>query len=185
MLQWFKNWYKRQNEISQGFLDKAQAKNQQRLDKVRAKADKHIQTMLTASGTKKDIARSCLMQYGLVYPCYNMDYYGGHPSSPNGQENVQVMLIPQGLLIGKNIDLVPIEEIKSVDFKTREQIEKDVTLTRLLAFGMYAFAMKKQKKVITNYLIVKCEKNGVHYALAFAGGGVSNLYTDMFNRLAG
>lgn len=49
---------------------------------------------------------------------------------------------------------IPKEDLLSVQEKTEEQISKDVTLTRLLAFGIFAFGMKKKKKSTTKYLIL-------------------------------
>lgn len=186
MLQWIKGWIVRQNERSQRYRQWALDKNTKRQGKLQARADAHLETMLNGSGSKKQVARRCMVIYKNLYPCYKVDYIGGHYADPQGHENIPVMFIPEhGLLVGKTLDIIPISDIKSVGFKTKEQIDKDVTLTRLIAFGWYAFALKKKRKTITRYLVVNCEKNGMPYSLAFAGEGVGKLYTVIFQKLAG
>lgn len=185
MFEKFKNWWRRQEEISNGFRERGNAKIQARKDKMRKMADGYINTMLTEEGNKKEMARSCLLRCTLAYPSYKVNYVGGHYKEPNGKEDVRVMIIPQGIILSNLKDMVPMEEIKNVSFKTESEIQKDVTLTRMVAFGAYALAMKKQNKIVTNYLIVQCEKNGMEYSMVFADKDTPSLYSNMFQKMAG
>lgn len=56
----------------------------------------------------------------------------------------------------------------------------DVTLTRMIAFGVYALALKKKRKTVTNYLVVNCEKAGMKYSMVFAGEESTKLYSEIF-----
>ena len=94
------------------------------------------------------------------------------------------MLIQQGIILKDIEDIISYEEIKNIQFKTESEVQSDVTLTRMVAFGVYALAMKKKKKVVTNYLILNCEHGGMKYSMAFAGDDVSMLYKELFKKVA-
>lgn len=179
-----KEWSKKQNEKSMGYLEKAQEKNNAAIDKVRAKADGFINTLLTTEGYEKAKAKANLIPLTLAYPVYKVDYVGGHPSQPQGKEDIKAMVIPQGIVLSNIDEVILFEEIKNVSFKSEAEIQKDVTLTRLVAFGVYALALKKKKKVVTNYLIMECEKGGLAYSIAFGGDNskVSAMYSEVFKR---
>lgn len=144
------------------------------------RADKFIEQYLTSEGQEQAIAKSCLLQMSMVYNLYTADYLGGSPKVPKHQEGLKMMVIPQGIMFGNKLDLLTFDEIKKVSFRTQQQIEKDVTLTRMLAFGWYSLAMKKKKKVISNYLVFDCEKGGMPYKMVFAGGDVQSIYQEVF-----
>ena len=180
----FKEMIKKQNEKSMGYMEKAQEKNNATIDNVRAKADRFINTLLTTEGYEKAKAKASLMPLTLAYPVYKVDYVGGHPSQPQGKEDIKVMVIPQGLVLSNVDDVILFEEIKNISFKSETEIQKDVTLTRMIAFGVYALALKKKKKVVSNFLILECEKGELVYSIAFGGDNpkVSSLYSEVFKR---
>lgn len=185
MLNGFKKWWNKQQEISDGFLKRAEERNNKAEIKAREKAEKYLQKFLTAEGTEKAQAKQVLMAHMLAYPTHKIDYVGGHYKVPTGQNNVWAMLIPQGIIMENVEDLIPYGEIKGISFKSQEEVQRDVTLTRLIAFGVYAFALKKEKRKVKDYLILDCEKEGIKYSIAFAGDGVNNLYKDLFEKIAG
>lgn len=49
---------------------------------------------------------------------------------------------------------IKLDNVQSVEFKTHEQISKDVTLTRLLLVGVFAFGLKKKSVEKTSYAII-------------------------------
>ncbi len=54
-----------------------------------------------------------------------------------------------------------LKDIKDVQFKTEEEITKDVTLTRLLVLGIFALGVKKKKKKKKRcFLIITTEEEG-------------------------
>ncbi len=59
------------------------------------------------------------------------------------------------------------EDLMGIQEKTEEQISKDVTLTRLLAFGIFAFGMKKKRKSTTKYLILSYMDSGQEITAVF------------------
>lgn len=182
----FKELIKKQNEKSMGYLEKGQQKNNATIDKVRVKADGFINILLTAEGYEKAKAKANLMPLTLAYPVYKVDYVGGHPTQPQGKEDIKAMVIPQGIVLNNIDDVILFEEIKKVSFKSESEIQKDVTLTRMIAFGLYALALQKKRKVVTNYLILECEKGGLTYSIAFGGDNskVSSMYSEVFKRKA-
>lgn len=66
-----------------------------------------------------------------------------------------VTLHPANSLWMHNKDIViPFDKLEPLTLKTEEQIEKDVTLTRLLLVGILAFGLKKKKVTKNQFLIV-------------------------------
>lgn len=146
----------------------------------RKKADGFIEQYLTSEGKEQLTAKKCLMQLSIAYNIYTADYLGGSPKVPKAEEGLKMMIIPQGIMFSNQLDLLTFDEIKKISFQTRQQIEKDVTLTRMLAFGVYSLAMKKKRKVIHNYLVLDCEKGGMPYKMVFAGGDIQSIYQEVF-----
>lgn len=109
------------------------------------------------------------------------NYCGGIPEMTK-PDTVEIVAGPKGVAIvqafKKNIK-IPIECIKNVSMKTDEQISKDVTLTRLLLLGVFAFGAKKKSKQVTNYLVIDYESNGVCCSAIFTGDKSAKLYSDI------
>jgi len=59
------------------------------------------------------------------------------------------------------------EDLLSVQEKTEDQITKDVTLTRLLTFGIFAFGMKKKRRNTEKYLILTYLDSGQEMIAVF------------------
>lgn len=163
---------------------KAEALNKKIQDSANTRAEADLNKFLTAEGIKKQQYKNVLMQHTLVYPTFKVDYIGGHYEAPEGKEDINVMLIPCGIILKDIEDIISYTEIKDIQFKTESEVQSDVTLTRMVAFGVYALAMKKKKKVVTNYLILNCEHGGMKYSMAFAGDDVSMLYKELFKKVA-
>lgn len=184
MLNGFKKWWKRQQEISDGFAKRADERIERTKVKARERAKEPLQKFLSAEGSEKEKAKQLLLANTWAYPSHMVDYVGGHYKEPNGKRDIYIMLIPQGLIMENVEDLIPYSEIKNISLKTEEEISSNVTLTRLIAFGVYAFALKKEKRKVKNYLILDCEKNGIKYSIAFASDSVNSLYKDLFEKVA-
>ncbi|MEA5023918.1 hypothetical protein SDC9_15166 [bioreactor metagenome] len=56
---------------------------------------------------------------------------------------------------------IPISNLTRYDVKTESQIQSDVTLTRLLALGIFAFGAKKKTKIEDQYLILSYVQNDI------------------------
>lgn len=56
---------------------------------------------------------------------------------------------------------IPINQITRYEIKTESEIQKDVTLTRLLALGIFAFGLKKKTEINNTYLILSYMQNNV------------------------
>lgn len=83
-------------------------------------------------------------------------HLGGHPYL---KQNEKVLFQIRNDKIYFNGYIDPKDIIQCV-IKTEEDIRKDVTLTRLVALGIFAFAFKKEKKEIRNYIILSYKLNG-------------------------
>ena len=53
-----------------------------------------------------------------------------------------------------------IKDITDVQYKSEQEISKDVTLTRLLAFGIFAFGLKKKRVNNSYYIIISTLEDG-------------------------
>lgn len=180
MLNKFKTWFSEGNKKS---MEKIQKMNEKNDNKV----NEYIETFLNSTGITKGTAKGKLFgtnKISKTYPHIKVDYVGGHFEQPEGKEDVEIILIPEGILLYNFNDIIPYSEIKDIQFKTESEVQSDVTLTRMVAFGVYALAMKKKKKVVTNYLILSCEHAGMKYSMVFAGDNVTTLYTNIFKKLS-
>ncbi len=72
------------------------------------------------------------------------------------------------------------EDLLSVQEKTESQISKDVTLTRLLAFGIFAFGLKKKRKTTDKYLILSYMDSGQQVTAIFKNHS-SSIFKKLFN----
>lgn len=84
-------------------------------------------------------------------------YGGGHPAVMkvcNGEITVNKLglFFKSGLLYMFHI---PLEDIINAEYKNESQISKDVTLTRLVLLGFFAFGLKKKRKDEQNFLILQ------------------------------
>ena len=182
MLDRLKIWIKIQN-------NKTKEKMESHSRKQDSRAEKKLKTMLESTGFKRANAKGKFLGVNNVsktYPVHVVDYIGGYYPHPEGKLDIKAILIPQGVLMSHllDCDIIPYSEIESVTYKTWEQVSKDVTLTRLVAFGMYAFAMKKQRKSINKCVVLNCSHKGTKYSVVFSGEGASTLYTNLFNIVA-
>jgi hypothetical protein len=109
-----------------------------------------------------------------------MTYCGGIPGvSKTGDMIVAAYLdridVHLGLLKGKYT--IPFDSIKSISMKTDEQISKDVTLSRLLLIGIFAFGAKKKTKEVKNCIVIEYESSGVSAGVIFTGKCVPKFYS--------
>lgn len=164
---------------------KAEQKTQEINNKAKKKADGFIDTYLNSEGKERAKAKSCLMQMTLAYPVLTVDYLGGSPSSPDQKEDIEVQVIPQGLVFSDySLDFIPFEDITGVQFKTQTEIEKDVTLPRILALGIYSLAFQKKRTKTYKYLVISCK--GIYpYKIILAGYKTSYIYQEIHSKRLG
>ena len=119
---------------------------------------------------KKQMFNQKLKAAGPDYAFDGAEYLGGHPDIPQTRQGL-ITINKAGLFFSTMLPfscfIIPIENIKKAEFKTEEQIHKDVTLGRLLLFGVFAFGMKKKTKTQKNYLVVIYEENGIENIVIF------------------
>ena len=103
-------------------------------------------------------------QYGLLLE-ESLIHLGGHPYLSANEEvyfqirkNNTIFFYKENSNTGKEI---PINQITRYELKTESEIQKDVTLTRLLALGVLAFGLKKKTEINNAYLILSYVQNNV------------------------
>jgi len=134
-----------------------------------------------AKNTKK-LAREEFMTDAKLFTTAICEYLGGHPDIE--QRTIgNIYVNKKGIFFDASLSpkfiYIPIQNIIKSEFKNEEQISKDVTLTRLLAFGIFAFGLKKKRKEVQNYLIVTYDENGIENTIIFESKNASALASAM------
>lgn len=97
--------------------------------------------------------------------------------NPNLKQNQPVVFqsrsngaIRMNLGIGLNINYQAIntKTIEKCEFKTEQQISKDITLTRLIGLGVFAFAFKKERKTTNTYMVLDYKVNNILVSCMFS-----------------
>jgi hypothetical protein len=98
-------------------------------------------------------------------------YLGGHPllmKEADGIARITKIGLFFEVMLTVNKFYIPAESILKAEFKNEEQISKDVTLTRLLALGIFAFALKKKTSIHINFLTVTyITEEGIENTIVF------------------
>ncbi|MBB6218168.1 hypothetical protein HNQ80_004308 [Anaerosolibacter carboniphilus] len=119
----------------------------------------------------KDIFKEAKRAGGSAAAIETVKYLGGHPNLSKNNIDGIFTINKNGIFFDQtltnNFFHIESNQIISGEFKTEEQISKDVTFTRLLALGVFAFAFKKKTKEVTNYLVVKFYDEGIENTVVF------------------
>jgi hypothetical protein len=115
-----------------------------------------------------------------------LEYLGGIPDIKK-PGLVGVKVTSDGVVISAGMfkkTVIPYSVMTDVSMKTDEQISKDVTITRLLALGVFAFGAKKKRKIVSNNLIIIYNYEGLQTAAIFSGDNVPEVNSDIMKRRA-
>lgn len=107
---------------------------------------------------------------------YHIEYLGGHPLKTDKAQCV-FHIYEYGIEIDfmdqyskPPVIHISLNEVVSSNIETKEQIEDRITLTRMIAFGVYSFAMKKKEKKIDKYLTLAIRnEQDVESVIVFSG----------------
>lgn len=112
-----------------------------------------------------------------VHVSEQCQYMGGHPSISRACKGILTVnndkIIFKGGMLSKFE--IPIQDIISTSMQTQEQISRNVTLTRLLFMGVFAFGMKKKTVDKTKYLVVSYEENTLQNSIVFESNYIDSL----------
>ena len=111
-----------------------------------------------------------------------MTYCGGIPGATKTGDMVVAAFLDHievhlGMFKGKYI--IPLDNITNVSMKTDEQISKDVTLSRMLLIGVFAFGAKKKTKEVKNCVVIEFLSDGVTACAIFTGKDVPKFYSGL------
>lgn len=90
----------------------------------------------------------------------------------------EVQIDAKGGLFGTTVK-IPYTNIYDVQLQTEEQVSKDVTLTRLLLIGVFAFGAKKKTKTVNYCLVIDYEKDGIRTKGVFSGESCNKIYGEI------
>lgn len=113
------------------------------------------------------------------------NYDGGYVNIIGKVKPISLDLYEDKLIfkqLWKTYHTLDLECIKDVQYKTEEEISKDVTLTRILAFGIFAWGMKKKKVTKDYYLIISTEEEGFtnDIVIEIEGGSLTQRIAQVF-----
>lgn len=132
------------------------------------KADRAVEKGIKES--EKAGYQSLLKSAGKPYATGACEYLGGHPSI-QGKSVGSLSINNKGVFFSKSLPfssfVIPVENIIKVESKTDTQISKDVTLTRLVLLGIFAFGVKKKSKEEHNYLVLTYKEDGIENTIIF------------------
>ncbi len=103
-------------------------------------------------------------------------YLAGHPDIDSftgtvrifeGQDCFRIVAIGLFNHPEKLLGIIPFESIKEVLVEDRTTIERRVTVTRMLAVGLFAFALKKKEKHQQAYLTIEWQKERFNHETIF------------------
>ncbi len=131
---------------------------------------------LADKSIKKDLKRE--KEEGIIVSDKSAKYIGGFPDVSGGkkahikvkQNEVEIVLYQYSNVINK---VIPMEIITNAQIKSESQIANEVTLGRMLLLGPLAFAFKKEKSIVKNYLVISCKKQDKEISLIFKTGSIS------------
>lgn len=109
---------------------------------------------------------------GIEVRDFNSKYIGGFQDVIGGikadimvkQNEIQIGLWRTGKIDYK---FIPMDIVINAEIKSENQIAKEVSLGKMIVFGALAFAMKNEKSVVKNYLVISCDENGYRRDLVF------------------
>ena len=91
--------------------------------------------------------------------CGNFDYLGGYNEITDKLITYIKIINKEFLLFtfyNKDVEIkIPLKDIIDVSTKMEDEVSKDVTLTRLLVFNIFAFGLKKERHNLQKFLIIK------------------------------
>lgn len=89
--------------------------------------------------------------------------YGGGYANVSAKGSLKLKIIGDKLIfkqLWKTYHTLEIKNIIDVHYKSEQEISKDVTLTRLLALGIFAFGLKKKRTNNSYYIIISTLEDG-------------------------
>lgn len=173
----------------QAFIEKRMEKENKKINKL-IEIENEMLEEYNNSDTigKVSIVRLSMLKAKLYSENQVLNYVGGSPyiDSRFVGKDTEVCTFNNNFAIKLSGTLVAFENIKNIRLATEQEISNNVTLTRMLAFGIYSLAIKKKKKIITSFLIIEVNENGMDYSLAFGGDNIkiNKIYSDLFKKLS-
>lgn len=100
---------------------------------------------------------------GIKFKEFGAKFLGGLPDV-EGNKKVDIILnkTKLELYINGREKSIPVHSIKNAEIKTNQQIANEVSLGKLLVFGIFALGMKNEKTIIKNYVDVTFNDNGTN-----------------------
>lgn len=97
-------------------------------------------------------------------------YAGGYTNITKGKiDNLELKLFEDRIDLKESfmkvMHSIRIEDIVDAQIKSEEEISKDVTITRLLLVGIFAFGLKKTTKKDHRYIVIKTVEDGFENTL--------------------
>ena len=87
--------------------------------------------------------------------------------------------------LGTTTTTIPYSTISNIQVESQQEIERRITATRLLALGVFAFAVKKKEIHVSEYLTIDVkDENDLEFTMVFSGTQIRELLRDVFEKLS-
>ena len=91
-------------------------------------------------------------------------YLGGFPTVSSDDKRVELTVKKDGIVFNflgrKPMQFISKKDLLGAEIKSESQITEDISLGRVLAFGVIGLAMKKKNTVNKNYLMISYNDKG-------------------------
>lgn len=91
-------------------------------------------------------------------------YLGGFPTVSSDDKRVELTVKDNGVVFNflgrKPMQFISKKDLLNAEVRSESQITEDISLGRVLAFGVVGLAMKKKNTVNKNYLVVSYNDKG-------------------------
>jgi hypothetical protein len=98
---------------------------------------------------------------GILFKEYGAMYLGGFPDIIGGKADIEIK--ENGVFINckhNGSKFIFAKNIISSEIKTNTQIEEEISLGKILLFGVFSLGMKNRNTVVKNYIDIKYNDNG-------------------------
>ena len=104
---------------------------------------------------------------GVIYSIWESTYIGGYDDVAGGKK-AEILLFKNKLDINfvtnmSNSKSINIENINTIKIMSQELIQNEISIGKMLIFGVLAFGMRDNKTTVNNYLVVNYNEDNLNY----------------------
>lgn len=118
---------------------------------------------LLSKSMQKDVEEREKVEGVIMVDMY-AEYLGGFPTVSSDDKRVELTVKDNGVVFNflgrKPMQFISKKDLLNAEVRSESQITEDISLGRVLAFGVVGLAMKKKNTVNKNYLVISYNDKG-------------------------